>query len=93
MGALIELLDHSIDIGVGIYPFTLALNAYARANHIIVLAVVDDGFHAQVFHAAFLKIIGLCEQHGSLGRPHGAISKVEFTHSVHCFVVFFLSQN
>ena len=76
LGPVEHLLEHLVQVAIGIDPRALALDADARADDVVVLAVVDDGLHAQVLHAALLKVIGLGQEHGGLGRAHGAILEV-----------------
>ena len=57
-GFLESGLGKLIEVGIGINPEATSLNAYSGADHIVAFAIVDDRFHAQVFHATFLKVVG-----------------------------------
>ena len=57
-GFLESGLGKLIEVGIGINPEATSLNAYSGADHIVAFMIVDHRFHAQVFHATFLKVVG-----------------------------------
>ena len=78
-----------VEVGVAVDPFARALDADARLNHVFLLAVVDNRFHAEIFHAAFFEIVCCSEQQCGLCRPHCAISEIEFSFAIHELILDF----
>ncbi len=69
-------LKEYVEIRLRIYPEAFPLDTYARAYHILGVARIYDGLHAEICHPALLKIVGHGQQQSGLGRPHGAIAEV-----------------
>lgn len=65
-----------IHVGFRINPFTPPFDADARADDAVLLSVVDDGFHAEILHAALFEIVGGGEEHGRFGRAHGSVAEI-----------------
>lgn len=69
-------LGKLIEVGIGINPEATSLNSYSGAYHIVAFAIVDDWFHAQVFHATFLKVVGSGQKQGCFSRAHCSVAEV-----------------
>ena len=78
-----ELAGEAEQVGFGVNPFAAALDAYARADDVAMLACVDNGFEADVAHFAFLEVVCCGQQQGRLCRAHGAVAEIQLAFPVH----------
>ncbi len=64
----VEFSGKFVEIGILIYPMAVALNTYARAYYVCLLAGVNYRLEAHVVHVSFFEVIGCGEQQGKSWR-------------------------